>query len=1025
MIRLFSVLLFIPAISLPGISQIVINEVASASTIGFVDEDGDQEDWIEFYNTTGTAINMQGYTISIVENAKTKTWTFPNIYIKPYGYLTVFCSEKNRTAWFDHWEVPVYANNPWKYFVGTSNPPSNWRDVNFNDTPWATGPGGIGYGDGDDSTIIPVCNSVFMRKSFTIADTSKIATCALLLDLDDGFVAYLNDVEIGRFNLGAYGDHPIYNVSAYDEHEAQMYQNGNFTAGFFISPDLVDSAIRPGNNVLAIQTHNYVSGMDDLSCIAYFLLGVSDTTVTYFPFPADIHLHTSFNLNSSGQLMTLKDASGNVLDQQSIGPMQMDHSRGRKPDGSSAWCLFNAATPDTSNNTSTCYSGYANTPVISLNAGFYSGTQTVSITSTTPGTIRWTNDGNDPDLFSSIYSGPISIDSNQVLRARVFPSNISTLPSLITTNTYFINESITLPVVSLTSDPYNLFDWYYGIYVLGPYADTVNIPYQGANFWQGWERPANIEYFDGQNKFQFEISSGIKIQGNFSKAWPQRGFTVKAKDNYGGSKINYVLFPDKPFITSYKSFNIRNAGSDWNTCHMRDRFNQKSVQNKTDIDMMDGRPCVLFINGQYWGVYELRERQDENYIEDNSGVNKNYIDYLQFDGDIIAGSNKPFFDMVGFITTNSMAVEQNYDSAKQMLDIDNFCDYFITETYIVNTDWLGAYTNNIKFWRPNSPPGKWRYVLWDTDLSMGFLPSWGGDFTTDFLDVAINPSTWNPHSGMLNSLLQNPEFKNYFVNRYADLMNTIFHPLNVRNRAYGFRDEMLPEMTRHFNLWGGTSPWPAAIGRSYDVPSWFVNIDSLCYFSDNRIVYARNYIQAQFNLVKQVDVTLDTYPAGAGEIKISTIIPDSFPWTGVYFDGVPVTMTAIPKPGYKFIYWRSNSVIQGENKNGSITYNIDTNDVFTAYFEPLENYFAAFPNPFSNTLTIVYELPDQQQAELAIYNLLGQKVEVLVPFTTFQNAGVHTLILDPVALGLSNGVYILEFKTAGYRQTIKLVHAKE
>jgi len=154
-------------------------------------------------------------------------------------------------------------------------------------------------------------------------------------------------------------------------------------------------------------------------------------------------------------------------------------------------------------------------------------------------------------------------------------------------------------------------------------------------------------------------------------------------------------------------------------------------------------------------------------------------------------------------------------------------------------------------------------------------------------------------------------------------------------------------------------------------------------------------------------------------------VPDSLPWTGVYFDGVPVTMTAIPNPGYKFAYWKSNSVVPGADRNMSITYNIDTNDVFTAYFEPLENFFDAYPNPFSNTLTIVYEVPEEQQAELAIYDILGQKIRTLVPFTTFQNPGVHTITLDPNALNLADGIYILEFRTSDYRKTVKLVRAKD
>jgi len=139
-----------------------------------------------------------------------------------------------------------------------------------------------------------------------------------------------------------------------------------------------------------------------------------------------------------------------------------------------------------------------------------------------------------------------------------------------------------------------------------------------------------------------------------------------------------------------------------------------------------------------------------------------------------------------------------------MLEIENFCDYFITETYVINIDWLGDYTNNIKFWRPNNPVGKWRYVLWDTDLSLGFATSFGGGANTDFLDVAINPTTSNPHSTMLSGLLANTEFKNYFVDRYADLMNTIFLPSTMQQNIDVLHDEMLPEMTRHFNRWGGS-----------------------------------------------------------------------------------------------------------------------------------------------------------------------------------------------------------------------------
>jgi hypothetical protein len=1006
-------------------AQVLINEVSSASVSTFLDEDGDQEDWIEFYNSSGIPVNMGGYTISTTENGEVKSWTFPSIIIKPFQYLTVFCSGKNRNAYFDHWEVPVYANNPWKYFLGVSDPPPTWRDITFNDASWATGNGGIGYGDGDDSTVIAPVYSVFMRKSFYVADTSKIPTGLLFLDYDDAYVAYLNGVEISRSNIGVYGDHPAFNTLAYDEHEAIAYSTGNFSGAAFVPPQQIDTVLKPGMNVFSLQVHNYSGGLDDLSAIPYFLIGVNDTTVTYFPFAATVNLHTSFHLNSNGQTLTLKNASGAVQDEHIIGNMQLNNTYGRRPDGGSSWYYFDTPTPDTTNNTSPFYTNYLAKPSFDLPAGFYSTPQTAGVSSA--GLVRYTLDGSDPSQSSALYTGPISIDSTTVLRARNYSSNPYELPSEIITNTYFINENIDLPVVSLTSDPYNLFDYNYGIYVFGPGADTVNIPFQGSNFWKGWERPANIEYFDPHGDLGFETPSSIAIQGNYSKAWPQRGFTVRTRDNFKGETINYPLFPDKP-ITQYKSFNIRNAGSDWNTCHMRDRFNQKNAQKSTSLDIMDGRPCVLFINGRYWGVYELREKQDKDYVEANTGVPSGKIDLLEFDGNIIEGSNAGFLNMVSYIAGNDMSVPANYNTVKGMLDIENFCDYFITETFIINVDWLGSYTNNIKFWRPNNPAGKWRYMLWDTDLSLGFANSIvaGASPNTDFLDVAIHPPTANPHSTMLRNLLANTEFKNYFVDRYADLINTVFQPDKMLAGAQELHDEMLPEMARHFNRWNGTwsSSWSGFIGRAGNVAEWENEIDSMLLFSDTRVAYARNQIQGQFSLAKQVDVTLDAVPAGAGKIKISTVTPETLPWSGVYFDGVPVTITAIANPGYEFRYWEANSNLPVNNASASMTLNIDTSDVFKAHFEKLELGMDVYPNPFNDMITINYELPESMQVSLKLYSVIGQEVAQIIFPESFQPEGSNSIQFNAEGLSLAQGLYFLEFRAKDKTTVVKLVRAK-
>jgi hypothetical protein len=1012
--------------ALPLRAQVMINEVSGTNDGVIADGDGDFEDWIELYNAGASPVSLKDFKLVKVED-KSTTWIFPDVTIKPYSHFTVFASGKDRKDFIDHWEVPVYANMPWRYFVGTTlpAPPPNWRSNTFNDAAWPVGMGGIGYGDGDDSTLIGQTPSLFMRSSFIWNDTSRLALGLIMIDYDDAFVAYINGVEIARSNVGIEGDFPDETVLAYDEHEAQLYQGGG-PEFFLVDRVKLLSAMRPGNNVLAIQTHNNNAFSSDMSCIPYLLLAVKDTTITYFSFPnTDISLHTNFSLsNDQVQRLQLHNPQGGIVDEAIVAPTQLNHSRGRETDGASNWCVFAQPTPQDTNAFSQCYLGYAEAPVFSLKPGFYTGMQWISMSSPTAGTIRYTRDGSDPTGAYPNFIVPFSLDCTEVVRARVFPpASSGLLPSAITTGTYFINEDISLPVVSLTTNPSNLWDWNTGIYVMGPNADTV-IPFYNANFWQGWERTGHIEYYDKQGIKGFELECGYEIQGNWSKAWPQRGFTIHANDDYGTPWVEYPIFPDKSYVKRFKGFNIRNAGSDWNTCHFRDRLIHKTVQKNTHVDIMDGEACVLFLNGEYWGVYELREKQDKYYVQENFGVPADKVDLLRFDGVVDEGTNEGFVEMVTYIILNNMADPVKYDSAGLMLDIENFVDYMATETFCVNIDWLGSYTNNIKYWRPNDPAGRFRYMLWDTDLSLSLFSVANGP-QVDMLSTAINPPTANPHSLMLYQLLQNTEFKNYFVNRYADLINTIFHPVNFTKSLYTIRNEMEPEMTRHYDKWGGTSPWPGLIGQSVDVPSWYSSMDTVLNFIQQRPAYARDYIQQQFLLNEQVDVTLDVYPAGAGKIRISTIIPDSLPWTGVYFDGVPVTITALPNPGYKFLEWKAQDLSILQNNNTSITLNIDTSDALTAHFEVLDYGFTAYPNPFNGDLTFSFSLPADAQVSVKMYSVVGTEVAQLVSQEKFKSAGVHTITFDPARYDLAGGIYFLQMSAGEYSKTIKLIKTKD
>jgi len=508
-------------------AQIVINEVSPGNATVLIDEDGEYKDWIELYNAGSSAVNLIGYGITDDAWILNK-WQFPNIMIDPNDHITFFASGKDRKTFSDHWETVIYANDTWRYMVPSSEPSSNWRiSPAYNDTLWQQGPGGIGYENspfpfGDTlikSLTAPNVMSVYLRREFNIVDTALIAGAVLHMDYDDGFVAYINGVEIARANLGENGTPTPFNQLAFQPgHEAAMYAGGMPEIFLFDK-----SMIIPGNNVLAIQAHNVGPGSSDLSAHAFLSLAIKDASNNYGVVPSWFNvgiarMHTNFKLSQAGEVLALSDATGSILDQKVIDYIQIDNSQGRLPDGNTNWVYFGDPTPDFTNNGSVGMIGYVSDPVFSINAGFYTGTQVLSISNAiSNATTRYTTNGSIPVATSPLYTTPIVINSTTVIRARSYHDTL--LPSNIVTNTYMINDSTsaTLPVISISTNPELLFDPITGIYVLGPNADSSSVPYFGANFWQRWEIQAHFEYFDKQRIQGFEQDAGLKIFGNWSR----------------------------------------------------------------------------------------------------------------------------------------------------------------------------------------------------------------------------------------------------------------------------------------------------------------------------------------------------------------------------------------------------------------------------------------------------------------------------------------------------------------------------
>ncbi len=627
-------------------------------------------------------------------------------------------------------------------------------------------------------------------------------------------------------------------------------------------------------------------------------------------------IHCNFKLSKYGETILLSDTSGDLIESFSLPPLAKDQSYGRQPDGSDHFFYFEEPTPGISNNESQAQMRLS-APDFSLKAYFFESPVSLILEAETPAAdIHFTTDGSIPDENSALYVSPISIDSTVCIRAICTGDGF--LPSKITTHTYFIHTKHQLPVVALSSDPDNFWGWEQGILIDGPGIDSI-WPFYGANYWLDIEIPVHFEFFDESGDFKTAYDLGAKIHGGRGgRVHPQKPLRLLAKKKYGTEVMDFPFFKDRE-NTKYKRLILRNSSGDFNVSHFRDGMLQRLIiKDGLDIDGLAYQPVVVYLDGQYYGVLNLREKADEYYLKYRFGVNPDEVDLLEEDTMILRGNFDLFHAHYDFVTHHDMGVSSDYAQAASYFDIESMVDYFIVETATCNTD---SYANNIKYWRQKKADAKWRYILFDLDSALG-RNGWNNQNVDVFGHKMVEYQDTNFHINIFKSLLANEGFKFYFLNRYADLLNTTFRAENLRQEIINSRDQIAEEMVRHFLLY----TWPG-----YDV--WWNNrLNTLFEFAAERPDYARQYLQEYFQFKGMVDLTLKTFPEGAGSIKINTITPD-LPWDGIYFNGIPVNLTIEANDGFKFSHWQSIHTIKDKDTHPSILYNFEEDDEIVAYFD--------------------------------------------------------------------------------------------
>ncbi len=627
--------------------------------------------------------------------------------------------------------------------------------------------------------------------------------------------------------------------------------------------------------------------------------------------------HASFKLSKSGEQIGLYHADGTVIDTVTFGRVPDDVSWGRFPDGSGTWQYFSQHTCNGSN----AVPGVAGNsqlppPSFSPEGGLFAGPQLVTITAGAGNTIRYTTDGSLPTLQSNIYSQPIPVDSTMVLRAGSFHDTM--LPGEPITHTYVINEPSTLPVIAITAPPEFLFDEEYGITVGTCVSDTIGAepPFDtSANFWNHWERPVHIEFWEPDGDRAFKQDAGIKVFGGlFGRQIRQKAFTVYARDKYGNKDFDYPLFPSKS-INSFKRFLLRCSSNDFNSTYIRDAMMNTLVTGQMDIDYQAYQPAMVYINGHFWGLYNIREKMNQFYPESNYGIDADSVDLMEGIGSPAHGDNSQYHHLMDYVEIHDMALSGSYQYVQTLMDVGEFMNYFITEMYVGNRDWLHQ---NIKYWREHSADGKWRWLLYDLDWGFGGQdPRIPELFTVNMLQWVLDQG-WASY--LFQRLMLNKDFRDEFAQRFATHLNLTFNPLRVHAIIDSLVQQIEPEMPRQIERWGAI--------RSMEY--WYEQLGKLHEFAQERQHFVFLHLDQTLNPGEKAELILEVADPNSGWISVDEVPVPVPAFSGPWYKNIPLRISAHARAGWRFVRWEGTF----PSDTGTNTITLSDNAIMLAIFEP-------------------------------------------------------------------------------------------
>jgi hypothetical protein len=604
--------------------------------------------------------------------------------------------------------------------------------------------------------------------------------------------------------------------------------------------------------------------------------------------------HLSFSLSKDGEEIVITEPDGyTIIDQKTFGYQRTDISMGRDSLNNNIWSYFISPTMGSENGFG--YQEISETPAIMPQRGYFNQPLSISMTnSDSSQSIHYTITGNDPTENDPLYNNEITISNTTVLNAKGFKDGF--IPSLSKSHFYLMNEPYSLPVLAILTDPVNLWDDSSGIYV--HYLNEGVL----------WERRCTNQYFTVDSLFS--IPSGIRIQGRSSRVKPKKSFRLFYKNAYDQDRLIHPMFgPTEPI--TFKNLVLRSGYDDDiqmpTGTLIRDPLVTELWEN---LGMLASRGNFtnLYLNDQYWGIYNIRESVNEHFISDHTGyLDFDLIRYLKSNIDLKFGTLDEWSSLNSFMRNVDFSVDDNYEEALNRIDIDNFLNL---QALIICSEYR-SWGWGVSAYRENTPAGRWKWTIWDMDRAFT-NSNWNG-FT--FLNDTTGLGEPNAFAFRL---LRNNQFKVDYINRISDFLNSLFKPENVISKIDSLESLLTADIPFEAERWNRT------------VSHWENNIETLRSFAENRPPIITQQLIEYFSLAGKGEVVLNS--SAGGNIRINSLSIKDFPWNGSYFQDIPISIEAIPDSGYVFEGWSNDGLLKDNpmivNPSSDTTY-------FNALFSPM------------------------------------------------------------------------------------------